>query len=75
MDISGIEGGICADFDHLVQFGVIPVYTEDLAIFLMWYGQMDIPPCSGPGSGNDEDPLPNSEFNFWMNAECGYVGI
>jgi hypothetical protein len=59
-------GGICCDFDHKMQFGVLRIYTDDLAVLVANYGKSTVVPCSGPGSGNDEDPLPNSEFNFWV---------
>lgn len=57
--------GICADFAHDIEFGQFRVFQNDLALFKLYFGQNPIPPCSGPGSGNDENPLPNSEFNFW----------
>ena len=67
------EGGICADFDHIAAFGgLVAVYTEDLALLVANYGQTEVFPCSGPGAPapHDTDPLPNSEFNFWMDDLC-----
>jgi len=57
---------ICADFAHDIEFNAYRVFQNDLAIFRTWFGKNPVPPCSGPGSGNDENPLPNSEFNFWV---------
>lgn len=57
--------GICADFAHDTEFAQFRVFQNDLAIFRIYFGQNPIPSCSGPGSGNDENALPNSEFNFW----------
>lgn len=63
------EGGICADFDHIAAFGgLVAVYTEDLALLVANYGQTAVAPCSGPGAPapHDTDPLPNTEYNFWI---------
>lgn len=59
-------GGICADIDHMKQ-GPFWVSTNDMVIFRLYVNKLEtsVPVCSGPGSGNDEDPLPNSEYNFW----------
>ena len=61
-------GGICADFDHQ-QIGPFRVQSLDLAILITYYNKLEVlvPPCSGPGSGGDPNPLPNSEFNWWTN--------
>lgn len=59
-------GGICADFDH-VKVGDFRVQTLDVDVIRAYLYKAEglVPVCSGPGSGNDEDPLPNTEFNFW----------
>ena len=58
--------GICADFDH-VKIGDFRVQALDVDIIRANLYTAGVAPCSGPGSGNDENPLPNSEFNFWTN--------
>ena len=70
--------GWCGDTDHKGAFGgAVRVFTTDLARFLPPnYGNPSLPPCSGPGcdgpnpgvgtNGCDPNPLPNSEFNFWL---------
>jgi hypothetical protein len=72
--------GWCADLDHKAQFGgLVRVYTNDLDRLLPQFGSTQTPRCSGPGcfgshldifpgTGCDTNPLPNSEFNFWVIA-------
>ncbi|MHC4757732.1 MAG: DUF7901 domain-containing protein [Planctomycetota bacterium] len=72
--------GWCADLDREAQFGgLVRVYTDDLAIFLPAFGTK-VTICSGPGCDRstdgsmgsdigetcDPNPLPNSEYNFWV---------
>jgi hypothetical protein len=66
--LAGIPNGICSDYDHAKQL-IFRVYTNDLTIIKTYYGKGEalVPVCSGPGSGNDENPLPNSEYNFWLS--------
>ncbi|MHC4757731.1 MAG: family 16 glycosylhydrolase [Planctomycetota bacterium] len=68
--------GWCADLDRGSQFGgLVRVYTDDLDIFLPAFGTK-VQVCSGPGcsvpglGGCDSDPLPNSEYNFWVQEWC-----
>ena len=60
------DGGICADFDHAEQYGTFRVLSDDLEIFLQYYGEPNVPCCDV-----DEDcvlgPL-DPNYNFWTNA-------
>jgi hypothetical protein len=66
--LAAIPNGICSDYDHTKQL-IFRVFSNDLAILKTYYGKNEalVPVCSGPGSGNDANPLPNSEYNFWTN--------
>jgi len=71
--------GWCTDMNHKPQFdGLVRTYTDDLARFIPNVGSIP-PDCSGPGCdgphqdefpgpGCDTNPLPNSEFNFWVES-------
>jgi hypothetical protein len=67
-DLALVPSGICADFDHTKQL-IFRVFAGDLNIIRGYYGKNEAstPVCSGPGSGSDENPLPNSEYNFWLS--------
>ena len=60
--------GICSDLNH-TKTGPFWVALNDLQIFRLYISKLEqfVPVCSGPGSGNDENPLPNSEYNFWLS--------
>jgi hypothetical protein len=66
--LAGIANGICADLNR-AKTGPFRVQALDKGIFRTYFNQSEtiVKVCSGPGSGNDEDPLPNTEYNFWTN--------
>ena len=73
MVLSAVPNGICADLDHR-KIGPFRVQSLDKAIFRLYFNEFEaqVPPCSGVddcdvnGWSCDTNPLPNSEYNFWI---------
>ena len=81
------DPGWCGDFARDAAFsGQVRVYTTDLARFLPMFGAPNAsvavssgPGCSGPHippfvpspPGCDINPLPNTEYNFWVSPTAG----
>ena len=71
--LSMTPNGICADLNH-TKTGPFRVQALDKDIFRLYFNQSEflVPPCSGVddcgvnGWPCDTNPLPNSEYNFWM---------
>jgi hypothetical protein len=61
-------GAICGDFNR-TKTGPFRVQSLDLSVLIGYYNNPTVPECSGPGSGApyDQNPVPNTDYNFWVN--------
>ena len=73
IELADIPNGICADFNK-TKTGPFRVQSLDKIIFRTFFGKAEaqVPPCSGVANCGvndwpcDTNPLPNSDYNFWI---------